>query len=133
MKYPNLRIPTIHVTGTNGKGSVVRKIGASLIAAGTVPIFNIYIYGRLIGYKVGEYTSPGMLTEREDFRMNGNIISQGDFVKHHQLCMRNIVQLYKTGKYRKLGTNPVIYIYIYIYSYSFVLLSAISVPIKQTS
>ena len=34
MKEPNLKVPTIHVTGTNGKGSVVRKIGASLIKAG---------------------------------------------------------------------------------------------------
>ena len=38
MNNPQLKIPTIHVTGTNGKGSVVRKIGASLIEAG------IYIY-----------------------------------------------------------------------------------------
>ena len=36
MKFPNLKVPTIHVTGTNGKGSVVRKIGASMIQAGII-------------------------------------------------------------------------------------------------
>ena len=34
MRNPDLKIPLIHVTGTNGKGSVIRKIAACLIEAG---------------------------------------------------------------------------------------------------
>ena len=42
MKNPQLKVPTFHVTGTNGKGSVVRKLGASLLAAGNIYTIDVY-------------------------------------------------------------------------------------------
>ena len=43
MWKPHLKIPTIHVTGTNGKGSVIRKLAGCLREAGTYFLFCIYI------------------------------------------------------------------------------------------
>ena len=34
MHNPHLKIPTIHVTGTNGKGSVIRKLAGCFREAG---------------------------------------------------------------------------------------------------
>ena len=39
MKSPHLTIPTFHITGTNGKGSVTHKMASALNYAG-----NLYIY-----------------------------------------------------------------------------------------
>ena len=34
MGNPQLQVPTIHVTGTNGKGTVIRKIATHFMEAG---------------------------------------------------------------------------------------------------
>ena len=60
-----------------------------------------------IGYRVGEYTSPGMLTDRENIRLNGKIISQANYVKYHQICMSYAKQIY-TKNIKMLGANSVI-------------------------
>ena len=61
--HPELAFPTIHVAGTNGKGSVCTKIAAALQQA---------------GWKVGLYTSPHISTFRERIRINGEIISEAE-------------------------------------------------------
>ena len=53
--------PTIHVGGTNGKGSVCTLIAAALEEA---------------GWKVGLYTSPHLVSFRERIRVNGVPISE---------------------------------------------------------
>ncbi len=50
---------SIHVGGTNGKGSVTVKIGAVL---------------QHLGYKVGVFTSPHITTYRERIQINGQMI-----------------------------------------------------------
>ncbi len=55
---------TIHVGGTNGKGSTSHTIAAVLQAA---------------GYRVGLFTSPHLLDFRERIRVNGEMVSE-DFV-----------------------------------------------------
>lgn len=62
--HPHRKYRTIHVGGTNGKGSVSNLIAAILQKA---------------GYKVGLYTSPHLLDFRERIRVNGEKISK-DFV-----------------------------------------------------
>lgn len=57
---PHLAFPVIHVAGTNGKGSVVRMLGAVLRAA---------------GYRVGEYISPHLQQVNERININGSDIS----------------------------------------------------------
>lgn len=54
--HPHRNYRTIHVAGTNGKGSTSHTLAAILQAA---------------GYKVGLYTSPHLIDFRERIRING--------------------------------------------------------------
>lgn len=67
--HPHTYFPTVHIAGTNGKGSVSHLMAAALQAQ---------------GYKVGLYTSPHLVDFRERIRINGNMIPRGavaDFVE----------------------------------------------------
>ena len=59
--HPHLAYKTIHIGGTNGKGSCSHTIAAILQEA---------------GYKVGLYTSPHLIDFRERIRINGKMIPQ---------------------------------------------------------
>lgn len=66
--HPHRSFKTIHIAGTNGKGSCSHTLAAILQSA---------------GYKVGLYTSPHLVDFRERIRVNGTPISQAyviDFV-----------------------------------------------------
>lgn len=63
-RNPHRFYPTIHVAGTNGKGSVSHMIASALQEA---------------GYKTGLYTSPHLRDFRERIRINGEMIAE-DFV-----------------------------------------------------
>ena len=62
--YPHQQFHSIHVAGTNGKGSVSHMLASILQQA---------------GYKVGLYTSPHLKDFRERIRVNGEMITE-DFV-----------------------------------------------------
>lgn len=62
--HPHKSFRSIHVAGTNGKGSTCHTIAAVLQAA---------------GYKVGLFTSPHLIDFRERIRVNGEMIPQ-DYV-----------------------------------------------------
>lgn len=65
---------TIHVAGTNGKGSVSHTIASILQKS---------------GYRVGLYTSPHLLDFRERIRVNGEMIPEEkvvDFVSRYRTC-----------------------------------------------
>ncbi len=64
--HPHLSYKTIHVAGTNGKGSCSHSIAAILKNA---------------GYKVGLYTSPHLVDFRERIRVDGVCISERDVTK----------------------------------------------------
>lgn len=67
--HPHLKFKSIHVGGTNGKGSTSHLIASILQAE---------------GYKTGLYTSPHLADFRERMRINGVMISEDaviDFVK----------------------------------------------------
>jgi dihydrofolate synthase/folylpolyglutamate synthase len=69
LNNPQEKLKSVHVAGTNGKGSVSHIIAAILIEA---------------GYKVGLYTSPHLLDFRERIRINGKPVSKEfviDFTK----------------------------------------------------
>ncbi|MFA9430868.1 folylpolyglutamate synthase/dihydrofolate synthase family protein [Egicoccus sp. AB-alg2] len=65
---PQLAYPSVHVTGTNGKGSVVRMVGALCSAA---------------GLSAGTYTSPHLQTVRERLSLAGRHISEARFAAVH--------------------------------------------------
>jgi len=58
---PHLAFPSVHVAGTNGKGSTSHMIASVLQAA---------------GYKTGLYTSPHLKDFRERIRVNGQSVSE---------------------------------------------------------
>lgn len=58
---PQSKFPTIHIGGTNGKGSTSHMLAAILQQA---------------GYKTGLYTSPHLHDFRERIKINGNMISE---------------------------------------------------------
>ena len=68
---PERKFKSIHVAGTNGKGSVSHFLASILQEA---------------GYKVGLYTSPHLIDFRERIRINGEMIPQEavvDFIATH--------------------------------------------------
>lgn len=69
MAEPQDAAPSIHVTGTNGKGSTARMIAALLNAH---------------GLSVGLYTSPDLERVTERLSMNGEIISDDAFAEQLQ-------------------------------------------------
>jgi dihydrofolate synthase/folylpolyglutamate synthase len=69
LSNPHTKFKTIHVGGTNGKGSVSHMLAAVLQAA---------------GYETGLYTSPHLYDFRERIRINGEMVSESfviDFVE----------------------------------------------------
>ncbi len=75
---PHRRYPTIHVAGTNGKGSTSHTLAAILQAA---------------GYKVGLYTSPHLIDFRERIRVNGQPVSKQfvvDFVEREKAFFESL-------------------------------------------
>ena len=58
---PQIRYRTLHIAGTNGKGSTAAMAAAVLQAA---------------GYRVGLYTSPHLVEFRERIRVNGEMIAE---------------------------------------------------------
>lgn len=67
LNFPIKKFPSIHVAGTNGKGSVVTKIAAAQQA---------------LGKCVGLYTSPHIACFRERIRINGVMIPEDITQKH---------------------------------------------------
>lgn len=64
--HPHTKYLTIHVAGTNGKGSTSHTLAAILQSA---------------GYKVGLYTSPHLVDFRERIRVNGEMIPEERVVR----------------------------------------------------
>ena len=70
--HPHTKFKTIHVAGTNGKGSCSHTLAAILQAE---------------GYRVGLFTSPHLVDFRERIKVNGECISQDyviDFVENER-------------------------------------------------
>ncbi|MEI6853747.1 MAG: folylpolyglutamate synthase/dihydrofolate synthase family protein [Bacteroidota bacterium] len=69
---PELRFPSIHIAGTNGKGSVANMLASVLQEA---------------GFKTGLFTSPHLKDFRERMRINGEMIPKKDigaFIEKYQ-------------------------------------------------
>ena len=70
--HDHLLFDSIHIGGTNGKGSVAHMVSSILQES---------------GYKVGLFTSPHIVDFRERIKINGEKISQNfivDFIKTHK-------------------------------------------------
>ena len=70
--HPHQQFKTIHIAGTNGKGSCSHTIAAVLQSA---------------GYRVGLFTSPHLVDFRERIRINGEMMPEEyvvNFVEEHR-------------------------------------------------
>ena len=78
LRSPHKRFHSIHVAGTNGKGSVSHMLAAILQQA---------------GYSVGLYTSPHLMDFRERIKVNGERIPKEEvcqFVEKHQALLTGL-------------------------------------------
>ena len=71
------KIPTIHIVGTNGKGSTAAMLSSVLIQH---------------GYRVGLFTSPHLHTIRERICVNNMPISEDDFVALFSFMWSSIIK-----------------------------------------
>ncbi len=65
LNYPEKKFKTIHIAGTNGKGSCSHTIASIFQSA---------------GYKTGLYTSPHLKDFRERIKINGGMISEEEVI-----------------------------------------------------
>ncbi len=76
--YPHQKFKTIHVAGTNGKGSVSHSLASVL---------------QMAGYNVGLYTSPHLKDFRERIKINGKCIAEQDvidFISENQKMIEDV-------------------------------------------
>ncbi len=74
---PELQYPTIHIAGTNGKGSTAAMIASILTAS---------------GYRTGLYTSPHLVDFSERIRIDGIPIFTSELVEYVKLLRPQIVK-----------------------------------------
>ncbi len=79
LNNPHKRYFTIHVAGTNGKGSTSAMLESILRSA---------------GYRTGLYTSPHLIYIGERIRCNGRAISRDDLISYIER-LRPMIQKYK--------------------------------------
>ena len=74
LNHPEKTFKSVHVAGTNGKGSTSHMLASILQES---------------GYKVGLYTSPHLRDFRERIKINGKSVS-----KHLLLILFNLIKIF---------------------------------------
>jgi dihydrofolate synthase / folylpolyglutamate synthase len=82
---PHLKAQSLHITGTNGKGSTSAMLASVLTEA---------------GYTTGLYTSPHLVTTRERFMVNGQMITEEELA---DLMTRLRPEIERTNRESKFG------------------------------
>lgn len=75
LENPDQRFKIIHIAGTNGKGSTGTMLEQGLQNA---------------GYRVGYFSSPALVDEREQIKVNEHLISKEDFVITYQKIIKHL-------------------------------------------
>src|SRR5439155_22223105 len=78
LDQPEKKFKSIHVAGTNGKGSVSNILAAILQTA---------------GYKTGLYTSPHLKDFRERVRINGEMISENEVTEFVERYKDDVIKI----------------------------------------
>lgn len=79
---PAEKIKTVHVAGTNGKGSTCNYLSDIL---------------RTHGYSVGFFSSPHLVSVCERFRINDRLMEEEDFVQNLNLVMHKVKEYSESG------------------------------------
>jgi dihydrofolate synthase/folylpolyglutamate synthase len=90
---PHLGPRTVHIAGTKGKGSTSAMIASALTAA---------------GHRAGLYTSPHLHTFRERIRIDGEMISEGEFAAIVEEIKPHVEATNSDAKFGKLTTFEVL-------------------------
>jgi dihydrofolate synthase/folylpolyglutamate synthase len=83
--HPHRNFRSVHVAGTNGKGSVSHMLASVLQAS---------------GYRTGLYTSPHLVDFRERIRINGEMISEAHVVDFVELT-REVIDRIRPSFFEK--------------------------------
>lgn len=75
MGHPESKLRVIHIVGTNGKGSTGVMLAKILVTA---------------GYKVGHFSTPAILNDREVITTNGDMISEAGFVSSYKRVLEEV-------------------------------------------
>jgi dihydrofolate synthase/folylpolyglutamate synthase len=87
--HPQLRARSMHITGTNGKGSVAAMVASVLSVS---------------GYTTGLYTSPHLYTWRERIRVNGELISEEELASLVEWARPDVEAVNRRATYGQLTT-----------------------------
>jgi dihydrofolate synthase/folylpolyglutamate synthase len=86
---PHHQAGSVHITGTNGKGSVAAMVASALTAC---------------GYTTGLYTSPHLHTWRERIRVDGELISEEELARLVERLKPQVETVNQKATYGKLTT-----------------------------
>ncbi|MGD9393861.1 MAG: folylpolyglutamate synthase/dihydrofolate synthase family protein [Dehalococcoidia bacterium] len=86
---PQKKAGSVHITGTNGKGSVAIMIASALTA---------------VGYPTGLYTSPHLHSWRERIRVDGEMISEAELAQIVTELRPHVEAVNKRATYGELTT-----------------------------
>jgi dihydrofolate synthase/folylpolyglutamate synthase len=76
--HPEKKFRSIHIAGTNGKGSTAHFIAS---------------WFQELGYKTGLYTSPHLIDFRERIRINGEMIAEADVVRFFERFQEQLTHI----------------------------------------
>lgn len=97
---PHRRARSIHVTGSNGKGSVSAMVASALIAS---------------GYTTGLYISPHLHTWRERMRVDNQLITEEEFASLMEKIKPEIEEVNRKAKYGRLTTFEILTVLAFSY------------------
>jgi len=86
---PHLKARSVHIAGTNGKGSTAAMIASVLTTS---------------GYTTGLYTSPHLHTWRERIRVNGELISEAELATLVEEMKPEVKAVNQKATYGRLTT-----------------------------
>jgi len=86
---PHLKARSVHIAGTNGKGSVAAMVASALTVS---------------GYTTGLYTSPHLNDLRERIRVDGELISKAELVDLVERLKPEVEAVNRKATYGRLTT-----------------------------
>jgi dihydrofolate synthase/folylpolyglutamate synthase len=97
---PHLTAKSVHVAGTKGKGSTSAMVASVLTAS---------------GYRTGLYTSPHLHTIRERIKVDGRLISEGEFAALVEGLKPDIEHINRSGALGELTTFEILTALAFVY------------------
>jgi len=97
---PHLKARSLHITGTNGKGSTSVMLASVLTEA---------------GFRTGLYTSPHLITTRERFTINGQMISEAELADLMTRLQPEVELTNQRATYGKLTVFEILTVLCFMY------------------